>query len=117
VLIVACNERSVATTTQDGFTKARIRIIEEALDAFKTDVGRLPYTEEGLSALITAPNKSMNWRGPYIDRRDIPKDGWQHNFIYYYPSKIGHGEFDLYSPGSNGVDESGKGDDISNWQD
>lgn len=114
VLLTSYSESSVATTTKEGFTKARIRIIEEALYAFKRDAGRLPYTEEGLSALIDPPNDSLDWRGPYIDRNHPPKDAWQHDFIYYQPAKTGSGDFDLYSPGPNGVDEHGKGDDISN---
>jgi type II secretion system protein G len=110
----SCSEPGVATTTKQGFTKARVSIIEEALYAFRSDVGRLPYTEEGLSALIAPPNERVNWHGLYTDRNRPLKDGWQRDFIYYYPSKIGGGDFDLYSLGPNGIDELGEGGDISN---
>lgn len=114
IFLTSCGDPTVATTTKEGFAKARISIIGEALHAFKNDVGRFPYTEEGLSSLISPPNENTNWHGPYIDRDHSPKDGWQNDFIYFYPSKLGSEAFDLYSPGPNGIDDLGEGDDISN---
>ncbi|MEW8070080.1 MAG: type II secretion system protein GspG [Candidatus Thiodiazotropha sp.] len=47
--------------------------------------------------------------------RDVPRDAWLNHFIYIYPPIFGDKDFDLYSPGPNGIDEQGKGDDIVNW--
>jgi general secretion pathway protein G len=104
-----------AVTTRINFTKARISIIENALYKFKNDVGRFPYTEEGLSALLWFPADMADWNGPYINRDQPPMDGWNHHFIYNYPPVLGEKDFDLYSLGPNGVDENGDGDDIANW--
>jgi hypothetical protein len=44
--------------------------ITAAIDLFKLDNGRYPSTEEGLRALVIAPNGAHYWRGPYIEPED-----------------------------------------------
>jgi general secretion pathway protein G len=98
-----------------GSVQARISIFEERLVLLKKDIGRYPTTNEGLNALVVAPPGVSNWRGPYVPYGAIPTDSWHHAYIYHYPAIYGDKEFDLYSMGKNGVDEKGKGDDITNW--
>ena len=64
---------------------------------FNGDVGRVPTTTEGLSAIITNPGLatwaisaaariSGGWNGPYLSgglaRSDYTKDAWGHNIVY-----------------------------------
>lgn len=98
-----------------GSVQARISIFEERLVLLKKDIGRYPTTNEGLNALLVAPPGVSNWRGPYVPYGTIPTDPWRHAYIYHYPAIYGGKEFDLYCIGENGVDEKGKGDDITNW--
>ena len=49
--------------------KAQISLIEDALDAFRLDVGRYPTTEEGLQALVEQPSGMDKWDGPYLKKR------------------------------------------------
>src|ERR1039458_7106702 len=54
-----------------------------ALDLYKMDAGQYPTTEQGLSALITAPTTSptpVQWNGPYLKKKVIPKDPWGHDY-------------------------------------
>lgn len=44
------------------------------------------------------------------------RDQWGQPFVYNEPAIFGDAHFDLYSVGPNGIDESGRGDDIGNWQ-
>src|SRR3954454_8602574 len=48
--------------------KTDISAIDGALAAFEVDNGRYPSSEEGLGALITAPNGLAQWKGPYLKR-------------------------------------------------
>ena len=89
------------------------------LQMFKDDCGRYPTTTEGLKILITPPaNGSLtNWRGPYIDLPEAPKDSWGHEYIYRFPGVHNTNGYDLYSKGPDGVSKSDghDADDIGNW--
>jgi general secretion pathway protein G len=93
--------------------KAQISLIEDALDAFRLDVGRYPTTEEGLQALVEQPSGMDKWDGPYLKKK-IPKDPWDHEYVYKCPGE--HGDYDLYSFGADG-EEGGEGEnaDITSW--
>ncbi|MEW8052520.1 MAG: type II secretion system protein GspG [Candidatus Thiodiazotropha sp.] len=115
LILASCQSNEGTLSTREGFTKARILIFTNALEAYKKDVGTFPTIGEGLAILLLQSNDKPNWHGPYIDRRDVPRDAWLNHFIYIYPPIFGDKDFDLYSPGPNGIDEQGKGDDIVNW--
>ncbi|HTT85178.1 MAG TPA: type II secretion system major pseudopilin GspG [Rhizomicrobium sp.] len=95
--------------------KTEVSNLSAGLDLFKYDVGRYPTTEEGLEALISAPEGVENWNGPYIKKTTKLNDPWGHPYNYRYPGTHG-GEFDLYSYGAH-PDEA-KADEkppIANW--
>ncbi len=88
--------------------------ISSALDLFKFDVGRYPTTQEGLTALVTAPAGVTTWNGPYLKQNANLTDPWGRSFNYRAPGQ--HGEFDLYSYGPNGQDNSNGGKPaVANW--
>ena len=94
---------------------ARLQIdqLSTALDLFRIDVGRLPTTDEGLTALLEGPANAKCWRGPYLRKREAILDPWGRLFIYRQP---GEGkEYDIISYGAD-VRPSGQGEnlDISN---
>ncbi len=93
--------------------KAQISLLEDALDAFRLDVGRYPTTDEGLQALVEQPSGVEKWDGPYLKKK-VPKDPWDHDYIYKCPGE--HGDYDLYSLGADG-EEGGEGEnaDITSW--
>ena len=85
------------------------------LDLFETDNGFYPTTEQGLSALISSPTSPPvppNWRGPYVKKKEIPKDPWGHPYVYACPGSRNPEGYDLTSYGQDGVE--GGGDDITN---
>lgn len=66
--------------------KAQARSLRLALDSYKLDTGRYPNLQEGLQALITAPqNETNGWFGPYMDVTELPKDPWGHPYQYEPP--------------------------------
>lgn len=101
--------------------KARLQIesMETALKLYKLDNGNYPTTEQGLQALVEAPaigSLAKNWRqGGYLEKGKVPKDPWDHDFVYISPGA--HGDLDLSSLGADG--EPGgeeKNKDINSWE-
>ncbi len=103
----------------DSKAKAAKLQIEEfgsSLDLFKFDVGRYPDSQEGLQALVQAPagQGADRWRGPYMRKKNVPKDPWGKEYQYASPGQ--HGHYDIVSLGADGR-EGGDGDnkDITSW--
>ena len=95
----------------------QIRSLEQALQLFKLDNGFYPTTEQGLAALVIAPEVGRipkNYRkGGYIDR--IPNDPWGSPYVYLSPGS--HGDYDISSYGADGM-PGGEGEnaDINSWE-
>lgn len=106
----------VAGRTDDArISKAKsdIRVLDSSLELYKLDNFKFPTTDDGLSALITAPSSAKNWRkGGYIKR--LRKDPWGNDYQYKSPGD--HGEVDIFSYGADGGEGGAEGDaDIGNW--
>lgn len=96
--------------------KARVQIesIETALKLYKLDNGSYPSTEQGLQALVDAPQDAKSWRdGGYLEKGRVPKDPWDNEFVYLGP-EISSGDVEIISYGKDG-EEGGEGEnaDIS----
>jgi len=92
----------------------QIRNLESILDLYRLETGRYPSQDEGLDALIHRPANVKTWNGPYVKREKMLIDPWGRTYIYTFPGE--HGDFDLYSYGSDGV-QGGDGEDRDavNW--
>ena len=87
--------------------------LEAPLVAYRMDVGSYPTTEEGLMALIKAPEGAgAMWKGPYIKLKEVPKDPWGNEYQYRYPGVKNPKDYDLWSWGP---DKKESDDDIGNW--
>lgn len=93
--------------------RAQIDALGKALDQYRIDVGRYPTTQQGLLALNQRPEGEARWNGPYL-AKPVPADPWGRPYGYRAPGE--HGEFDLWSLGSDGK-PGGDGDaaEIRNW--
>jgi general secretion pathway protein G len=100
-------------------TKVQIKSIETALKLYKLDNGVYPTTEQGLEALVQAPEVGQlakSWReGGYLEKGKVPQDPWGNDYIYLSPGV--HSDFDLMSYGADG-EQGGEGKyaDINNWE-
>jgi general secretion pathway protein G len=93
-----------------------VQALVTGLNLYKLDNYSYPSTDQGLNALIEAPQglpEARNWKpGGYIDR--LPEDPWGNPYLYLNPGV--HGEIDVYSqgadraPGGEGINA-----DIGNW--
>lgn len=84
--------------------KIDIVTISNALDLYKTEFGRYPESEDGLSRLVEEK---------ILKEKKVPKDPWGNDYIYIYPGSNNDDGFDLYSFGPDG--KEGGNDDIVNW--
>lgn len=105
--------RRLGTAKSDA-AQAQINSLVSAVDMFAIDLGRYPTKEEGLQALLEAPNGETNWRGPYLRKKQALVDPWGHAYHYRVPGE--HGAYDLFSLGSDNA-EGGEGDarDVTSW--
>ncbi|WP_087037299.1 type II secretion system major pseudopilin GspG [Oceanisphaera profunda] len=78
---------------------AQIEGLAKALDLYRLDMGRYPSTEQGLNALVIAPNNELKWGGPYLQKQ-VPQDPWGISYIYRSPGE--YGDYDLLSLGKDG---------------
>lgn len=87
--------------------------LENAMDMYKLNNHKYPTTEQGLDALVSAPDidpMPKNYpEGGYIKR--LPMDPWDAPYELLSPGE--NGKFDIYSVGPDG--EPDTEDDIGNW--
>lgn len=94
--------------------KAQIDSLSKALDQFRIDTGHYPTTENGLSVLNFAPSNEPKWQGPYLQKK-IPDDPWGKPYLYKMPGE--HGDFDLWTLGSDGASGgTNEAVDVNNWE-
>jgi len=86
--------------------------VKTPLVAYRTSVGRYPSTEQGLQALISAPSGVKDWKGPYLEDREVPLDPWKNPYQYRYPGTQNPDSYDVWSLGPDGQPSD---DDIGNW--
>jgi general secretion pathway protein G len=121
ILAAIIAPRLVGRTDEARITKARVDItnLETALKLYKLDNGVYPTTEQGLQALVEAPETGTtprNWReGGYLEKNRVPKDPWGNEFVYLSPGA--NGDFDLSSYGADSL-AGGEGinADVNNWE-
>ncbi|NIX78433.1 type II secretion system major pseudopilin GspG [Microvirga terricola] len=95
---------------------ARLQLQElmTALDLYRIDVGRLPTTAEGLTALADKPPGTERWRGPYLRSKAILTDPWRRPYRYQSPGI--RAEYDLFSFGADGLaGGDNENRDVANW--
>ena len=86
--------------------KIDIGTISNALDLYKTEFGRYPDSDDGLSRLV---------QEKILKEKKVPLDPWGNEYVYIYPGSNNEDGFDLYSFGPDG--KEGGNDDITNWED
>ncbi len=95
--------------------KQQIEGFSSALEMYKLDTTKYPSQDQGLEALITAPQGVSNWKGPYLKKKLIPKDPWGNNYVYICPGE--HGDFDIISYGADGnAGGEGEDKDAASWE-
>jgi general secretion pathway protein G len=93
--------------------KIQIESISAALQLYRIDMGRYPTTSEGLRALVQPSGSAASWNGPYLVKRELPRDPWGRDYQYRSPGQ--NGDFDIFSLGAdNQPGGTGENADITN---
>ena len=139
--IVVINVDKTMTSSQEKITESFVNnSLATPLMSYKLAIGRYPSTEEGLNALLNAPESAGDrWKGPYV--RSLPLDPWGNPYVIMLnidgsneiavpAAKAGVDDINLatsiaiYSYGPNGEDDGGRNqenggddftDDITGW--
>jgi general secretion pathway protein G len=112
VAFIAPRDVGEAGKSEVDTAKARMDVLEKALDKYRLDTGHYPDAELGLKALVQRPTNEAKWKGPYL-RKQVPLDPWGKAYVYRMPGETA--EFELLSFGKDGrPGGSGQAADISN---
>jgi general secretion pathway protein G len=60
----------------------QIRNLSAAVDLYYLSTGVYPSQEQGLTALVQAPDGQVGWSGPYLQNRSALTDPWGHPYVY-----------------------------------
>lgn len=63
-------------------TQAQLKNIGSALELYYLDSGKYPSRDDGLNALVNAPNDGSVWNGPYLKGEAALQDAWGNAIIY-----------------------------------
>jgi general secretion pathway protein G len=95
---------------QVNSTKIQMSSLDGRLKEFKRKCGFYPTTEQGLEALVSKPSGGRECRdyppNGFIEDNTIPKDPWDHDFVYESDGKT----LNIYSYGPDG-EAGGEGND------
>jgi general secretion pathway protein G len=93
---------------RENMVRRELRLLSDALERFRMDIGRYPTTEEGIGSLTRKPSikevSGGQWFGPYLDGV-YEVDPWGNDYIYE-ATDAGQG-FTLLSYGPGGETGSG----------
>jgi general secretion pathway protein G len=102
-------------SSRTSTAKVQIQYVMQGLELFRLDVGRYPTQQEGLGALVTAPQTAQNWNGPYLKKESAIRDPWGTQYLYQIPGQ--HGEVDVFSLGQDKAPGgTGEAQDVGSWQ-
>ena len=98
--------RGQIVDTKEMDAHARLKTLRQALELYKAQHGgTYPSSEQSMMALCDQPGQ----RG-YLTCPHALNDPWGNPYVYR-PAEAQR-SYQLYSRGSNGIDEGGRGDDI-----
>ncbi|MBQ4480208.1 MAG: type II secretion system major pseudopilin GspG [Victivallales bacterium] len=86
-------------------TKTQLVNLKGAVQQFYMDCAEYPNTLDDL--MVKTSN--AKWSGPYLDGKNLPKDGWDNDFVYTVPGADDQ-PFDIIS---YGADKTAGGEDFN----
>ena len=115
IAIVATNLDTTFGRASADIEKTKVtQSFDTALLQYRMNVGTYPSSDEGLKALLIAPDgKSTRWKGPYLKDEKTLIDTYGNPYGYRNPGSHNPTKYDLWSMGPDG--KEGTADDIGNW--
>lgn len=90
--------------------QVQIKAFESALEMYYADVYDYPAS---LNALLSPEGAASGWSGPYLKKKEIPKDPWGNDYVYLKGGTAG--DYTIVSYGKDGAPGGeGENQDVSN---
>ncbi len=106
---VAPNLFTKSKQAQVDATRIQLEKVRNSIELYRLEVGKYPTT---LTDLMEKPGDSARWKGPYLDKKSLLKDPWDHELVYRRPGD--NAPYDLLSYGTDGqAGGEGENADIS----
>ena len=109
ISIVAPRAIGYLSSARSDTARIQMETFASALDLYRLDMRKYPTAEAGLNALVTAPAGATRWRGPYLNKSELPLDPWDNPYIYQSPGPGGK-PYRMLSHGADGK-EGGEDED------
>lgn len=120
MVMVAPNIINNLTKGKVAATQTQISATDNVLTNYFMDNGCYPSTEQGLKALLEKPSLPPvpdAWAGPYLSKKALPMDGWNHELHYVYPGVHNTDSYDLFSYGADNAEGGTNNNaDLGNWK-
>lgn len=111
--VVYVSTRGVVERNRKTATLESMRVIRNALEQYRDDVGEYPASLRDLTKAPTDEKLAESWQGPYVEsKKGELKDGWGVSFAYN-PTPGAEHEYELISYGS----KQGKSAPKTGWID
>ena len=81
--------------------RIQMQTFAAALDLYRLDMRQYPTSDAGLKALVSAPPGAARWRGPYLNKTELPLDPWDNPYLYQSPGP-GDAPYRILSLGADG---------------
>ena len=113
-------------SAKESKAEAVIATLENAVSMYEADMGEYPpsaaFADNSFKAWLE-DSSPLPWNGSYMHFKsedltsgsDPVLDPWNKAYKYKSPGSHNSGFIDIYSFGPDGADDSGTGDDITNW--
>jgi general secretion pathway protein G len=87
-------------------TRLKVGQVLQALDMYRANEGDYPSQADGLRVVANPPNGGPS----YFKDKNVPKDEWGQEFLYFFPGRNGGGAPEVISKGPDR--NEGTDDDI-----
>jgi general secretion pathway protein G len=101
----------ITDAARDTAASAKMSEFSAKLETYRMVCGMYPSQNQGLAALVEKPTSAPEPRRWKQQFKELPKDPWNEEFIYYYPGKKDPSTYEIVSKGADM--EEGTDDDIS----
>ena len=103
--------KKIGNSAKLSQVESDFKSFESALAMYKLNGGTFPVTQQGLKALVEKPSSTPVPRRWVQIMPKVPLDPWGAPYGYRFPGKKVASEFEIYSNGPDGQENSG--DDLS----
>lgn len=101
----------ITEAAREQAAQGKMSEFRSKLEVYRMVSGMYPSQNQGLAALVQKPTSAPEPRRWKQQFKELPKDPWNQDYVYYYPGKQDPKTYEIVSKGPDM--EEGTDDDIS----